>query len=316
MGTFLIVCWAICIILFPFSLYYQWHTKRVKFELEFYKRCHKAGLGDTVKTESEIQKAAEIVQKMAEEPAFSMEVKKRYLQEKWLNKRLCNGKQLLEQENEKRKKAEEERRKAEEELRKVKEERQKAEEAKWQKAEKEYATLVHDLSCVDGDCKLWRDRIQFSVKKRGNDENASVNFSISSLTDVILNTHCESYSIFICIGDRSESIFPGHGSVFYNYKQTPEEMLAIYKYLVKYSAMPEELKSMILRDPKNGLTLNYYLNRDIVMGTSHPVSYSNKSDKDASVVGRAAAGWVIGGPAGGVIGALSAVDKNNRRGRK
>lgn len=183
---------------------------------------------------------------------------------------------------------------------------------------------MHDLSCVDGDCKLWRDRIQFSVKKRGNDENASVYFPISSLSDVILDTHCESYSIYVCMDhhpvmDRwidyfSKLIVPRRVGGLY--KQTPEEMLAIYKYLVKYSAMPEELKSMILRDPKNGLTLNYYLNRDIVMGTSHPVSYSNKSDKDASVVGRAAAGWVIGGPAGGVIGALSAVDKNNRRGRK
>ena len=34
--------------------------------------------------------------------------------------------------------------------------------------------------------------------------------------------------------------------------------------------------------------------------------------KDASVVGRGVAGALIGGPAGAVVGALSAIDKNNK----
>lgn len=40
----------------------------------------------------------------------------------------------------------------------------------------------------------------------------------------------------------------------------------------------------------------------------------NKSEpkKDASVVGRAVAGGIVAGPAGAVVGALSAVDKNNK----
>ncbi len=42
---------------------------------------------------------------------------------------------------------------------------------------------------------------------------------------------------------------------------------------------------------------------------------SNSSGKDASVIKRAAAGAVIAGPAGAVVGALSAVDKNNRKRR-
>ena len=39
----------------------------------------------------------------------------------------------------------------------------------------------------------------------------------------------------------------------------------------------------------------------------------NKSNKDASVVGRAVVGGIVAGPAGAVVGALSAVDKNNKK---
>lgn len=41
-----------------------------------------------------------------------------------------------------------------------------------------------------------------------------------------------------------------------------------------------------------------------------------KPKKDASVVGRAVAGGIIAGPAGAVVGALSAVDKNNKNREK
>ena len=40
---------------------------------------------------------------------------------------------------------------------------------------------------------------------------------------------------------------------------------------------------------------------------------TKKDDKDASVVGRAVVGGVIAGGAGAVVGALSAIDKNNRK---
>lgn len=40
--------------------------------------------------------------------------------------------------------------------------------------------------------------------------------------------------------------------------------------------------------------------------------YALPQKKDASVIGRAAVGGVIAGPAGAVVGALSAVDKNNK----
>ena len=39
---------------------------------------------------------------------------------------------------------------------------------------------------------------------------------------------------------------------------------------------------------------------------------SHTTKKDASVVGRAVVGGLVAGPAGAVVGALSAVDKNNK----
>lgn len=43
---------------------------------------------------------------------------------------------------------------------------------------------------------------------------------------------------------------------------------------------------------------------------------TEKNDKDASVIGRAVVGGVIAGGAGAVVGALSAIDKNNRKNNK
>lgn len=105
-------------------------------------------------------------------------------------------------------------------------------------------------------------------------------------------------------------------TVFYLYNNfdgiplTSEQNQEIFTYLVKYSALPELRKKEMLNellqckeyDPIDSNDRNDRLNVNR--------GYSNK---DASVVGRAAAGWVIGGPVGGVIGALSAVDKNNRQ---
>jgi hypothetical protein len=43
---------------------------------------------------------------------------------------------------------------------------------------------------------------------------------------------------------------------------------------------------------------------------------TTQKGKDASVIGRAAAGAVIAGPAGAVVGAISAADKNSRKAKK
>jgi len=40
------------------------------------------------------------------------------------------------------------------------------------------------------------------------------------------------------------------------------------------------------------------------------------TNKDASVVGRAVAGGIIAGPAGAIVGAISAADKNNKNAQK
>lgn len=44
-----------------------------------------------------------------------------------------------------------------------------------------------------------------------------------------------------------------------------------------------------------------------------PIAKNTSTEKDASVVGRALAGGVIAGPVGAVVGALSAVDANNKK---
>lgn len=46
--------------------------------------------------------------------------------------------------------------------------------------------------------------------------------------------------------------------------------------------------------------------------TTDPALNPKKEEKDASVIGRAVAGQIIAGPAGAVVGALSAVDENNK----
>lgn len=57
---------------------------------------------------------------------------------------------------------------------------------------------------------------------------------------------------------------------------------------------------------------NSTVNRNQVADALTSNSQSTSKSKDASVVGRAVAGQIIAGPAGAVVGALSAVDKNNK----
>lgn len=87
--------------------------------------------------------------------------------------------------------------------------------------------------------------------------------------------------------------------------------LEAYHYIVDHSAMSEEEKR---KAHKNIL--------DMIALTAEAAKYSNtqnepvkkeKEEKDASVIGRAVAGAVIAGPTGAVVGALSAVDKNNKK---
>lgn len=54
------------------------------------------------------------------------------------------------------------------------------------------------------------------------------------------------------------------------------------------------------------------LRRRKEMVERYSVSRTPSQKKDASVIGRAVAGGVIAGPVGSVVGALSAVDKNNK----
>lgn len=54
----------------------------------------------------------------------------------------------------------------------------------------------------------------------------------------------------------------------------------------------------------------------LVDGYTDSMKIQPKPKKDASVVGRAVAGGIIAGPAGAVVGALSAVDKNNKNKQK
>ena len=71
---------------------------------------------------------------------------------------------------------------------------------------------------------------------------------------------------------------------------------------------------------KRGLTITPEASREMsrrVRKTDAMIQHTSqvgiKKDKDASVIGRGIAGGVIAGPAGAVVGALSAVDKNNKK---
>ena len=82
---------------------------------------------------------------------------------------------------------------------------------------------------------------------------------------------------------------------------------AIYDYIIDQSAMPEADKIQARKNID-------YPHATIVATAAQSgmlTSQSNAS-KDASVVGRAIVGGVIAGPTGAVVGALSAVDKNNK----
>lgn len=61
----------------------------------------------------------------------------------------------------------------------------------------------------------------------------------------------------------------------------------------------------------NGLSVEEQ--RQIINALASSLQMESKPEKDASVIGRAVVGGVIAGPTGAVVGALSAVDKNNKK---
>lgn len=82
-----------------------------------------------------------------------------------------------------------------------------------------------------------------------------------------------------------------------------------YDNMVKDSAMPTEEKLIALQNKTfAGVEL-------FAKGvTSGVITQSNSNtEKDASVIGRAVVGAAIAGPTGAIVGALSAVDKNNKK---
>ena len=84
--------------------------------------------------------------------------------------------------------------------------------------------------------------------------------------------------------------------------------LGIYNYIIDKSAMSyddkEKARNNISRPDAAVLAS---------AAKAGMLSSSKISSKDASVVGRAVVGGVVAGPAGAVVGALSAVDKNNKK---
>lgn len=75
----------------------------------------------------------------------------------------------------------------------------------------------------------------------------------------------------------------------------------------------EEKRKNEKRVPKS---TNYQAAQDAINKYWDHVNGTSNKPKDASVVGRAIVGGALAGSAGAVVGALSAVDKNNRNANK
>ena len=86
-------------------------------------------------------------------------------------------------------------------------------------------------------------------------------------------------------------------------------------YTVKSLVGYDKLLARANEKPKSNNSYNPAVNEarnKIADALTSDSSSSTSRGKDASVVGRAVAGQIIAGPAGAVVGALSAVDKNNK----
>ena len=98
--------------------------------------------------------------------------------------------------------------------------------------------------------------------------------------------------------------------LFFNITEESKALEA-YHYIVDHSAMSEEDKCKAHKNVLDMITLTAVAS-EYSKTHNEPVK-KEREDKDASVIGRAVAGAVIAGPTGAVVGALSAVDKNNRK---
>ena len=90
---------------------------------------------------------------------------------------------------------------------------------------------------------------------------------------------------------------------------------------------PETVRSAYIKSPvsadhkavnRERLAFEYrqYSDEQLIAMSHSELFGKTKAEKPASVVKRAAAGGIIAGPVGAVVGAISAVDKNNREKKK
>ena len=98
--------------------------------------------------------------------------------------------------------------------------------------------------------------------------------------------------------------------ISYRYEQQ-NAVLEVLSHIIENSKMNEHDRARTKTEICEEITgENARANAEYFANLTSPNS-SNK-EKDASVVGRAVAGGIIAGPAGAIVGALSAVDKNNK----
>ena len=98
--------------------------------------------------------------------------------------------------------------------------------------------------------------------------------------------------------------------ISYRYEQQSAVLEAL-SHIIENSKMNEHDRARTKKEIHDSITgKNARANAEYFANLTSPSSSSK--EKDASVVGRAVAGGIIAGPAGAIVGALSAVDKNNK----
>ena len=98
--------------------------------------------------------------------------------------------------------------------------------------------------------------------------------------------------------------------ISYRYEQQSAVLEAL-SHIIENSKMNEHDRARTKMEIRKEITgENERANAEYFASSSSPSSSSK--EKDTSVVGRAVVGGIIAGPAGAVVGALSAVDKNNK----
>lgn len=145
------------------------------------------------------------------------------------------------------------------------------------------------MSCVN--LKPESGKISFSEGSVYKPSNARI-VNFTEIKEVQINTNDSTIYITLKSGEKLRLAIilnakDGYGSI--------EDAKRMKTYVQKLQTRPSEF------------TINRDELVDRLTSDSKPIS-----EKSASVVGRAVAGQIIAGPAGAVVGALSAVDKNNK----